>query len=109
MNNDNSAFEVFNEKFNYIYKECIYNVKKWVRIDKYYKPWLSKALLKSIRKKHKLYQDRIKYKSDEITLKYKKYKNKLIKILTVTEKLYFSKRFEYSQENIKDTWKEIKI
>ena len=27
-NNDNSAFEVFCEKFNYIYKECIPNIIK---------------------------------------------------------------------------------
>ena len=31
-----------------------------------------------------------------------------MKILRVTEKFYFFKRFEYAQENIKNTWKEIK-
>ena len=77
-NDANSAYEVFYKKFTYIYNECIPNVIKRMRIDKKYKPLLSKALLKSIRKKNKLYQDSIKNKCEEKTLKYK-YKNKLIK------------------------------
>ena len=106
-NDANLAYEVFYEKFNYIYNECIPNVIKRVLIDKYYKPWLSKAILKSNRKKNYLYRDSIKYKCEEITLKYKKYKNKLIKILRVAEKLNFSKRF--ARETLKTFGKKYKM
>ena len=91
-NDANSAYEVFYKKFNYIYDECLPNVIRRVCIDKNYKPWLSKALLKSIWKENKLYRERIKNKCEEMTLKYKKYKHKLIKMLTVAHKLYLYKK-----------------
>ena len=82
---------MFYEKLKNIYNECIPNVIKRVHIDKYYKPWLRQALLKPIRKKNKLYRDGIKYKCKEITLKYKKYKNKLIKIYKIAEIIFLHK------------------
>ena len=72
------------------------------------KPWLTNCLRKSIRQK-KL---DIKAKArptlnNEIT--YKRYKNKLLKILKQAEKLHYQELFGKYRTNLKKTWQIIKV
>ena len=67
------------------------------------KPWISKAILKSIKKRlfksHYLSNDPCKIKE------YKVYKNKLYRVIKAAKKNYLTNQFEMNKENVKVTWK----
>jgi len=69
------------------------------------KPWITSSLIKSVRKKHKLYKNYLSTRSQSSKDLYIKYKNKLTKILRAAEKKYYSDKFDSVKENIRDTWK----
>ena len=46
--------------------------------------------------------------SDHAKLKYKIYKNRLTKTIRLSEKVYYSDRFESTKGNIRRTWQTIK-
>jgi hypothetical protein len=73
-----------------------------------YKPWISPGILKSIRKKNKLYKASLHESSNAATEKYKRYKNKLNKIIHKAEKLYYLEKFNMAQGNLNKTWQIIK-
>ena len=69
------------------------------------KPWLSKGLVKSVRKKNALYK---RYLNDPIPENehiYKKYKNKLNHSLKIAKRLYYVEQIERAKSNLKGTWK----
>ena len=69
------------------------------------RPWISKAIMHSIRQRHKLVKTNL-YSADPGKVKeYKAYSNKLNRIIHAAKKNYFSKQFELNKENIKCTWK----
>ena len=53
-----------------------------------HKPWITSAILKSIKRKHRLYKKFLHDKSDHSKLKYKIYKNRLTKTIRLSEKIY---------------------
>lgn len=72
------------------------------------KPWLSLSLIKSCKKKNKLYKAYLKSKDLGALEKYKKYKNKLTAILHKCEKMYYTNLLEQHKSNLRETWKIIK-
>ena len=69
------------------------------------RPWITKAIMHSIKQKHKLIKTHL-YSTDPGKVKeYKAYSNKLNRIIHGAKKNYFSKQFELNKENIKYTWK----
>jgi hypothetical protein len=68
------------------------------------KPWLTKSLLKSCKKKNRLYKNYLKHKTVESFNKYRTYKNKLTIILRKCEKQYYVSRLEYQKDNLKGVW-----
>jgi hypothetical protein len=60
--------------------------QKHVQPKKARKPWLTKALLTSIKRKNKLYSIFLKYKTPQSQAFYKAYKNRLGNILRISEK-----------------------
>ena len=69
------------------------------------RPWISKAIIHSIKQKHKLAKTHL-YSADSGKVKeYKAYSNKLNRIIHAAKKNYFSEQFELNKENIKYTWK----
>ncbi|MFZ2539700.1 MAG: reverse transcriptase family protein [Oscillospiraceae bacterium] len=68
------------------------------------KPWISKAILNSIRKKNAMYKAFIKNRSAQLEDRYKKYKNKLIAILRTAEKNYYTEKLNKVQGNMSKTW-----
>ena len=64
------------------------------------KPWISKGLLTSIRKKNKLY---LTGQQDE----YKCYRNKLTTLIRLSKRNYYHHYFETNVNNMKQTWKGI--
>ena len=62
------------------------------------KPWITKGLLTSIRKKNKLY---LTGQQDE----YKCYRNKLTTLIRLSKRNYYHHYFETNVNNMKQTWK----
>ena len=65
-------------------------------------PWISSAIIKSIRKKHTLYK---KYKSsnfnEEYGNKYKKYRNTLVTVIKNAKRLYYCNSFNYNKNDMR--------
>ncbi len=69
------------------------------------KPWLTKGILKSCKKKNKLYRDFVKYRTVNAENKYKAYKNKLTTIMRCAKKDYYTNLLMENKSNIKNMWK----
>lgn len=80
--------------------------KKEIKIS--CKPWITKGLRTSIRKKNKLYVKFMKTKLRYYETKYKIYRNKLSKLVKVSKKKYYNDFFLENSNNIKNIWKGIK-
>jgi len=74
------------------------------RFKTIHKPWLSVSLLKSCKKKNKLYKNYLKTGSPDLLKKYSKYKNKLTDILRKAEKQYYASKLEIYKDNLKELW-----
>ena len=70
-----------------------------------YKPWISTAIMNSIKKKNNLYKLTIQNTSLVVLERYKKYKNKLTMILRNAEKRYYAAKLLEAKDNIGKTWK----
>ena len=72
------------------------------------KPWLSKGIMISIRKKHKLFA-KLKNNPNNVNLKnyYKLYRNRLTKILKSARKTYHSNKIFNSNGNSSQMWRAI--
>ena len=69
-----------------------------------FKPWITHAIKNSVKKKNNLYKIYIREKSSDLRNakfeKYKKYKNKLTKIIRASEKQYYQKKLLDVKDNI---------
>ena len=72
------------------------------------KPWVSKAILASIKRIHKLFKTYFWSTDPHKQQEYKTYSNKLSKIIKAARKCYLAKQFELNRNNIKSTWKLIR-
>ena len=76
-NNDAKiCYDRFLSKFSQIYNTC-FPLKKLKRKEQLRKPWLSKGLLKSVKRKNKLYRQYLSDTSAQKEALYKEYRNKL--------------------------------
>ena len=99
-----TSYSIFLEKIQKIYDKCFPYVN--IKINKKRnKPWVTKAIKRSINVKNKLYQKSIKHPNDENKKLYKLYKNNLSKLLKKSEKNYYKELITKSQTKLKTTWK----
>ena len=75
---------------------------KLISLKRLNSPWLSKALLKSINRKHNLYK-RVKQQTYELE-DYKIYRRTLTHLIRVAKKRYFDNKFQQCTRDIKQTW-----
>lgn len=86
-------------------------IKTHKQVSKYkkLKPWITNAILTSIRKKEKLYKCTKKNPQDKsIQIFYKKYKNKLISIIKKNKENYYITRFNEAGLDSKRVWNVVK-
>lgn len=105
----NSLYSAFAAKFTNIF-EMFFPVKR-ICINKKNiprKPWITSGLIKSCRKKERLYKCFVKDPCECNKLKYKRYRNRLNSLLHKAEKQYYKEKFELYKSDIKLTWKTIK-
>ena len=69
------------------------------------KPWITKGLLKSVRKKNLLYKHFPANPTPYREKLYKSYENKLTHSLRVAKRLYYNKKLDEYKSNAKSTWK----
>ena len=68
-------------------------------------PWITRGLLKSIRKKNQLYKKYLKEPNEDLKSKYKSYKNKLSFLIRKAKKpSIMTVKFEETKQNLKATW-----
>ena len=102
-----SAYSNFMSKFNDLYNRCFPIKRKCIYRDKGIpqKPWITKAILKSIRRKDKLYR---KYRSSQTASSKRaltNYKNKLTSIIRASKKQYYCNLLDEHKHNLKKTWR----
>ena len=95
------AFNVFYNKLNRLVdKHAPFKTVSRRKSKQMAKPWITKGLLTSIRKKNKLYHDGL---WDE----YKLYRNKLSLLTRLSKRNYYNSFFELNLNNMKATWEGI--
>ena len=100
-----SAYDIFLSKYTDIYNNCFPLKKVKIKNNGLTKPWISKALLKSIKKKNILYRRFLSNPTSTREIGYKNYKNKLSSTLRAAKRNYFEKKFEECKSNMKSTWR----
>ena len=104
-NDPSRAYDTFLEKFMNTYNSSFPLKRAKDRKHFYKKPWLSKGLSKSIKRKNRLYKHFLSKPSLDNEQKYKAYKNKLTQSLRMAKRVYYEGKLEAAKSNIKHTWK----
>ena len=99
------AYRCFLDKYTTLYNDCFPLKKVKVKTATLSNPWITKGLLKSIRKKNSLYKRFLAKPTSYRENLYKSYKNKLTHSLRVAKRLYYNKKLYEYKSNAKSTWK----
>lgn len=102
----NGLYNDFVSEYNRHLEECF--PLKMYKPNSYNKPktpWISKALLVSVRKKNKLYKKYMTNPTIYRERKYKEYKNKLNHLIRIAKRTYYDTKFEQAKSDLKTTWK----
>ena len=106
MEDPNKAYNDFMEKYSRIYNTCFpLKVLKGKQVSKFFCPWLSPGILKSVNKKNRLYKKFVTSPSTSSETKYKAYKNKLTHLIHIAKRKYYDSKFENAKNDLKTTWK----
>ena len=102
----NEAYNDFISEFSRIYEVCFpLKVVKCKQMNKFYSPWLSRGLFKSINKKNTLYKQFVRSPTTSCELKYKTYKNKLNHLIRIAKRTYYDSKLEDAKNDLRATWK----
>ena len=71
------------------------------------RPWLSKGLLNSIKRKNKMFRELLKKHDDILAQRYKSYRNVLHRALELSKRNYFLHRFYEHKDSPGRTWQTI--
>ena len=105
INDSDEMYNSFLNKYVSIYNACFPLKRVKARKCVIEKPWLTRSLLKSIKRKNILYKQSLQKPSTDRELKYKKYKNKLTQSLRLAKRLYYETKLEECKSNMKSTWR----
>ena len=96
----------FSEKLNTLYSACFPIKIKYVLNRRLCKPWLSPAIMKSIKTKSQYFK---LYKLGIISAELnRRYRNKLTSTIRAAKRLYYHRAFTNNCNDIKKTWRLIK-
>ena len=105
MEDPNEAYNDFIEE----YSTCFpLKVLKGKQVTKFFSPWLSPGLLKSVNKKNRLHKRFVSSPSTSSETKYQAYKNKLTHLIRIAKRKYNDSKFENARNDLKTTWKLLK-
>jgi len=99
----NQAYGNFLKKYMSIYNLCLPLKKVKAKKQALRKPWFTKGLSKSVRKKNLLYKTFRNDPNSHNELVYKRYKNKLNHSIRIAKRMYYEKKIEQAKSNAKCT------
>jgi hypothetical protein len=107
FNDPKIAYTTFHTKFKEIYNCCFPLKKSKIKRGEIHKPpaWLSKVLLKSIKRENVLYRQYVSNPTYNRECFYKSYRNRLNHSLRLAKRLYYNETLDKSKSNLKRTWK----
>ena len=73
------------------------------------RPWITGAILKSVKRKNRLYKQKIKNPTEKNIRRYTEYRNRLNHLIRYSKKKYFKSLLEKSQGNLHATWNAINV
>ena len=106
-NNVNIAYENFIHKLTHYYNKNIPLVQRKRHKNKIKNPWITVGILRSIKKRNKLYKSYISNPSESNFDRYKKYRNSLNGTIRTSKQMYFSNELEKAEGNLNATWNTI--
>ena len=89
-------------KLDEFYNICFPFKTKIVSTKRLYKPWITKALHKSIKNKHDLFRQARRSNYDFIA--YKRYSNMLTSLLRASKSSYYKAKFDVCKQDLCKTW-----
>ena len=100
------AYDYFSRIFYKLYNEIF--PKKEVLIKKKKSiPWITRGLIKSSKRKQRLYENFLRHKTVKNEKKYKTYRNNFNKVLKFAKRLYVSDLLMKYRNDIKKTWRTV--
>ena len=105
LNDPNQCYNRFHEIFSAAYFDCIPLIKKKLKPKS--KPWLTAALIASIKEKNRLYAQSVKYPCTFTRVNYRMYKNRLNHLLRISERDYAREKLFHYTHNLKEQWRVI--
>ena len=106
-NDTTFQYKYFSDVLNEKYDKNV-PVKKFKVIpSNFRRPWITSAILKSIKRKNKLYKQKIKNPTEKNIRHYTEYRNRLNHLITYSKTKYYENLPEKSQGNLHGTWNAI--
>ena len=103
-NDVNKAYKSFIDKLTHYYNKNVPLVQNKQHKNDIRNPWITRGILRSIKKRNKLYKLYISNPSKQNLDKYKKYRNNLNSVIRSSKKMYYSKELENAEGNLNATW-----
>ena len=101
----NKNFDLFFDQFERVYNESFPIMTKTVSSKRFEKPWLTTGLINSIKNKNKMLKMvKLGFATED---RYKGYKNKLVNLLKIAKKKYYTNLFNSFKTNMKKLWRAV--
>ena len=97
------AYKIFLQKFTSLYNNCFPVKRTRLNNSTLKKPWITKGLLKSIKKKNALYKRFLSAPNPTREHHYKSFRNRLTRLLRLAKREYYEKKLTEYKSNIKFT------
>ncbi len=104
----NVAYNVFLDKFTSLYNHCFPLKVRTVNVNSNripQKPWITNAILSSIRRKNILYRKYRSSPTDSNKRSLVNYRNTLTSVIRTAKKKYYCNLLDDQKHNLKQTWK----
>ena len=102
-----SSYNIFLHKFVKLYDIAFPERKSEIKLKKLLSHWITRGFKKSWKGKQRLYEKFLKHRNDKNEKN--KYKNLFKKLKVQSKKLYFQNTLHQYENNVKNTWKIMKI
>jgi hypothetical protein len=103
----NDSYNKFINIFTKLYDKHFPKITKKINKRQQSKPWITSGIIKSIKTRNTLYKTFLKHPNDTNKTKYIKYRNKLTQLIKISNKNYYTNKFNLYKSNIKYTWNTI--
>ena len=104
----NKSYDAFTSQVSEVYNDCFPIETKFVKEKNVLNKWMTSGLLKSSRKKQKLYKKFLNHKTIENENKYKRYAKEFNKLKEKAKINFYSNKILANESNVKKLWSTMK-